>query len=913
MKRQLAHKDKVAYMEQPEDLGKTKQDRIPGHRPGSMWQFPQHAQLMDLPGVVSAAFAQLDFGSDSVKPTRLLMKTPGPLHPEMYTGPPVFDDAGWYVGPLPRKEGVPLIGKVNGVFKTSEAAAWPPQLCEWVAEQVLTSFKQNSEAGGSQEGNTGKRAAHDDPQREEKRPKLGPGKKEAGEDTDPFNPPVKGGFGPPRTCVWKGNRIPFHDGGCLMSPGRWDIPKRTFPEGEDWQQLRKKLKGLVTDAAGGDAGLERECFAMSRGEAGCKLAQNEGLRSSILDVLEEFCPPAEGLMQVAEGQPFRLRLMRAILEKAEDGDFQFLEMAEEGFPVGVLNPLPRTPAAFERQVDWTLQFDPADAYVLERANCPSAREHEEHLREHLEEEVREGLVEKMTREQFEEEFGEARAVASLAVLVEDEVSGKKRVIHDGSHGVKVNYRIRCLDKLRMPGGREKRLLLGQFRRAKDVVFSLIGDFGKAHRRFKYIRAEQGFLACRVNEEENAIYVNRVGTFGIASTPYWWGRLSAALMRLGHVLLGPAPIEALLYADDLETMGVGKEGRRCQVLLFVLLAAFGSPFKWKKQRGGLVTEWIGLTTDYGSYSLGLSERRASWLVDWISRVCQRKLVWPGEFASCLGRLGFAATALPWEKPFLGPLYTWAAAVREQKGEVIVPWAILSILDWISLRLRGGGRMEMVAEEAPLAAGAVTCYTDARASEEDACIGGYLAVSPVLKDCPWFSFQVDEAMAPWLKKRGNNPKRMIASLELLATLVAVKLWGTRGRGGMTACLKAFTDNKGNSFAVVKGMSTKFPLTLLLMELTEELRTLDLKLDLEWISRDENTKADALSNEEWGDFDVKMREMRRPEEIGWKVLDKLQERSEELYKEIRELKESRAKANLLKRDRGVPPRGKGSLTKW
>ena len=155
MKRQLAHKDKVAYMEQPEDLGKTKQDRIPGHRPGSMWQFPQHAQLMDLPGVVSAAFAQLDFGSDSVKPTRLLMKTPGPLHPEMYTGPPVFDEAGWYMGPLPRKEGVPLIGKVNGVFKTSEAAAWPPRLCEWVAEQVLTSFKQNSEAGESQEGNTG--------------------------------------------------------------------------------------------------------------------------------------------------------------------------------------------------------------------------------------------------------------------------------------------------------------------------------------------------------------------------------------------------------------------------------------------------------------------------------------------------------------------------------------------------------------------------------------------------------------------------------------------------------------------------------------------------------------------------------------------------------------------------------------
>lgn len=60
-------------------------------------------------------------------------------------------------------------------------------------------------------------------------------------------------------------------------------------------------------------------------------------------------------------------------------------------------------------------------------------------------------------------------------------------------------------------------------------------------------------------------MNKVGTFGITSTPYWWGRLSGALLRLGHYLLGPAPLEALLYADDLETMGVGHEGRKAQVV------------------------------------------------------------------------------------------------------------------------------------------------------------------------------------------------------------------------------------------------------------------------------------------------------------------------------------------------------------
>lgn len=88
----------------------------------------------------------------------------------------------------------------------------------------------------------------------------------------------------------------------------------------------------------------------------------------------------------------------------------------------------------------------------------------------------------------------SEGIAALAVLVEDENTGKKRIIYDGSHDILVNHRIRCLDKLRMPGGREKRYVLKKFKKKGDVVFSFIGDFGKAHRRFKYVREECGFLA-----------------------------------------------------------------------------------------------------------------------------------------------------------------------------------------------------------------------------------------------------------------------------------------------------------------------------------------------------------------------------------------------------------------------------------
>lgn len=81
MKRQLRRRGKVASMEQAEDLGKIKKDRIPGHRPEG---------ILRLPGVQSVAFAQLDFGTPSVKPTRFLMRTQGPFHPEMYERPPTI-------------------------------------------------------------------------------------------------------------------------------------------------------------------------------------------------------------------------------------------------------------------------------------------------------------------------------------------------------------------------------------------------------------------------------------------------------------------------------------------------------------------------------------------------------------------------------------------------------------------------------------------------------------------------------------------------------------------------------------------------------------------------------------------------------------------------------------------------------
>ena len=69
-----------------------------------------------------------------------------------------------------------------------------------------------------------------------------------------------------------------------------------------------------------------------------------------------------------------------MLEAAGDPGRDFLRQAEEGLPVGILDPLPRTPHVFEEQLKWPLE------------NSSSVEEHADFARAKFEEDVREGLM-----------------------------------------------------------------------------------------------------------------------------------------------------------------------------------------------------------------------------------------------------------------------------------------------------------------------------------------------------------------------------------------------------------------------------------------------------------------------------------------------------------------------------------------
>ncbi len=69
----------------------------------------------------------------------------------------------------------------------------------------------------------------------------------------------------------------------------------------------------------------------------------------------------------------------------------------------------------------------------------------------------------------------------------------------------------------------------------------------------------------------------------------------------------------------------------------------------------------------------------------------------------------------------------------------------------------------------------------------------------------------------------------------------MFGSLSVGGLT-------DNSGNRFAVARMMSTKWPLSAFVSELAAQLEARGLLFELQWIPREQNAEADAITN---GDF--------------------------------------------------------------
>ena len=522
--------------------------------------------------------------------------------------------------------------------------------------------------------------------------------------------------GPQRKAAFMGKPKPYEDGGGLCSPGRWEAKFRQPP----------------SPAAAGILGKARELFAESVRKSSGGLDTPLGLMLKLAagrfdespldgDVVSEMTRhigrttgTSEEDQGIAPGQAFRLRLVRNLLELLGDPDYNYFGELEEGVPIGVGVEMPRTPLVFEEKVKWSLteEIDDVQHEVL---NYKSTKGHEKEVEMLFREEAGLGWMVEMDDDKAKEEYGGDLHIAGLGVVEEKD---KIRVVHDGSHGIQVNHRIRVRDQTRSPTAGEIRTLMRERDDQKQLI--IVGDVSKAHRRVKIRRQDWGFQACRL--VPGKVWLNTVGTYGIASAGYWWQRLAAALVvrMFYYFMAASGSQDALLFADDL----LMTAGRVAEIVdlgaLLLIWAALGVPWKWKKFRGGQQVQWIGYWIDMDAFRIGISDGRAAWLCKWMTDTVNKGIVEVADLRAVLGRLSFSLGALEYLRPFVAPLFSWCAAV-DSMPRAPLPWSVSFILKFLTEEIQGEGRTQIVrpirALDGPV------FRADAKAEGQQVVIGGW----------------------------------------------------------------------------------------------------------------------------------------------------------------------------------------------
>ena len=133
-----------------------------------------------------------------------------------------------------------------------------------------------------------------------------------------------------------------------------------------------------------------------------------------------------------------------------------------------------------------------------------------------------------------------------------------------------------------------------------VRCGLAFDVRRAHRQIPIREDDWGYLACRLDDapeheaqDTDILYVNTVGTFGVASAACWWSRLAAIAVRLGYKIAAQVwRLYFLLYVDDGKLMAMGPNFDVAILGILLLLQVLGFPLAEHKFRGGTQVAWIG---------------------------------------------------------------------------------------------------------------------------------------------------------------------------------------------------------------------------------------------------------------------------------------------------------------------------------
>ena len=367
-----------------------------------------------------------------------------------------------------------------------------------------------------------------------------------------------------------------------------------------------------------------------------------------------------------------------------------------------------------------------------------------------------------------------------------------------------------------------------------ALLILKADVSKAHRRIKILPSGWKYQVAQIDQQW---WVNKVGTYGVASAQLYWGRMAALLLRLLYYSF-PEVDWGFVFVDDFCWLLRSTNCNSLTPALLAFLVALGVPLSWKKTVLSEINTWLGFVINPSGPFVQMARDKHVIVLSLLQDLASGKVF---STEKALGRIQWATATCPLAKPFLQPFWQWKSACKNagQPGKLVRCLAVL--LSELFSR-----QFPQMSPFSPWSDW--TGASDASAEPFGTTwIGGWLSDlnTPTKDQVYWFQYQLTQASHPWAFKQGD-PQKRIAAIELYGTLFLVLL--LMSKQPTAACrlhIPLISDNQGNVYSILNNATRKMPNAVILMELVYQIYQAGHMLAPTHSKRDDNQWADELTH--------------------------------------------------------------------
>eukprot|EP00435_Cladocopium_sp_Y103_P069283 s192_g33.t1 len=314
----------------------------------------------------------------------------------------------------------------------------------------------------------------------------------------------------------------------------------------------------------------------------------------------------------APGQPIYLTLLHNLARLSGDPDMNYPLDLMQGVPLGVSDPPLASPGIWPLKSELSGEDTPWESLAAPfgKKNYSSA-----------------------------EDF--AAAIRPMAAIDEGD---KIRTIYDGSAGSPLAT---CCPGLWIPGSR-------WHRPCPDQNWVLLkADVTKAHRRIKILPKDWRFQVAELQQEW---WINKVGTYGMASAQLYWGRLAALILRLLYHLF-PQVDWGFVFVDDYCWILRSDTAPLAATTLLLTLLSLGVPLSWKKTHLAEVNTWLGFVVHPNTPQVQMAAPKHVLVMALLDRLIQGDSLTHKEIEKALGRVQWGTAVCPLTKSLLQPFWAW----------------------------------------------------------------------------------------------------------------------------------------------------------------------------------------------------------------------------------------------------------------